>query len=150
MEPSHVGRGENTEGGFVVDAQVITVDPDPAAKHRISPGFRIGDLVVVSGVASIDEDGTILGVGDFDVQAKRVFERLERILDAGGSSLAQVVKVTIFLTDMSYFPRVVELRAKHFTPPYPADTIVEVTGLVRPELMLEIEALAVCGAASVR
>ena len=65
------------------------------------------------------------------------------MLEAGGSSLDRVVKVTIFLTDMANFPKIVELRGKWFTPPYPADTIVEVTALALPELELEIEAIAV-------
>jgi enamine deaminase RidA (YjgF/YER057c/UK114 family) len=65
------------------------------------------------------------------------------VLEAGGSSLERVVKVTIFLTDMSNFPKIVELRGKWFTPPYPADTIVEVTSLALPELQIEIEAVAV-------
>ena len=67
------------------------------------------------------------------------------MLEAGGSSLDRVVKVTIFLTDMANFPKIVELRGKWFTPPYPADTIVEVTSLALPELELEIEAIAVAG-----
>ena len=66
------------------------------------------------------------------------------MLEAGGSSLDRVAKVTIFLTDMAAnFPKVVELRRRWFTPPYPADTIVEVRSLYRPEVMLEIEAIAV-------
>ena len=67
------------------------------------------------------------------------------MLEAGGSSLDRVVKVTIFLTDMASFPKIAELRGKWFTPPYPADTIVEVTALALPELEIEIEAIAVVG-----
>ena len=70
-------------------------------------------------------------------------ETCKRVLEAGGSSLENVVKVTIFLTDMSNFEKIVELRGKWFTPPYPADTIVEVSSLAFPELMIEIEAIAV-------
>ena len=65
------------------------------------------------------------------------------MLEAGGSSLDRVVKVTIFLTDMANFPKIVELRKRWFSPPYPADTIVEVTSLALPELEIEIEAIAV-------
>ena len=57
----------------------------------------------------------------------------------------QIVKVTIFLTDMANFPKIVELRRRWFTAPYPADTIVEVTALALPELEIEIEAIAVAG-----
>ncbi len=72
------------------------------------------------------------------------------MLKAGGSSLENVVKVTIFLTDMANFGKIVELRGKYFTPPYPADTIVEVTSLALPELMIEIEAVAVADEAAER
>ena len=85
------------------------------------------------------------GAGDFDAQAEQVFRNLERVLAAGGSSLADVVKVTIFLTDMANFPKIVDLRGRWFTEPYPADTIVEVSALALPELEIEIEAIAVAG-----
>ena len=123
----------------------IRVDPDPYEPFRLSQGFRVGDLVIVSGQAAIDERGALVGVGDFDAQAEQTFRNLQRVLEAGGSSLDRVVKVTIFLTDMANFPKIVELRGKWFTPPYPADTIVEVTALALPELEIEIEAIAVSG-----
>ncbi len=75
---------------------------------------------------------------------------LGRVLRAGGSSLENVIKVTIFLTDMSNFDKIVELRGKWFTPPYPADTIVEVSSLYSPEAMIEIEAIAIADTAADR
>ena len=120
----------------------IRVEPDPYEPFRLSQGFRVGDLLFISGQAAIDEHGDIVGAGDFDAQAEQVFSNLQRVLEAGGSSLERIVKVTIFLTDMGNFPKIVELRGKWFTPPYPADTIVEVTSLALPELEIEIEAMA--------
>ena len=128
-----------------MDVQQIRLDPDPYEPFRLSQGFRVGDLVIVSGQAAIDEHGQLVGVGDFDAQAEQTFRNLSRVLEAGGSSLDRVVKVTIFLTDMSNFGKIVELRGKWFTEPYPADTIVEVTSLALPELEIEIEAIAVVG-----
>lgn len=128
-----------------MDAEQIRLDPDPLEPYRLSQGFRVGDLVFVSGQAAIDEVGQIVGVGDFDAQAEQTFRNLSRVLEAGGSSLSRVVKVTIFLTDMSNFGKIVELRGTWFTPPYPADTIVEVSSLALPELELEIEAIATAG-----
>ncbi len=129
----------------MTDVAPIRVDPDPYEPFRLSQGFRVGDLLLVSGQAAIDENGGLVGVGDFDAQAEQVFRNLQRVLKAGGSGLDRVVKVTIFLTDMGNFPKIVELRGKWFTPPYPADTIVEVASLALPELELEIEAIAVAG-----
>jgi reactive intermediate/imine deaminase len=129
----------------VTDVGPIRLDPDPYEPYRLSQGFRVGDLLLISGQAAIDESGALVGVGDFDAQAEQVFRNLQRVLEAGGSSLDRVVKVTIFLTDMANFPKIVELRGTWFTPPYPADTIVEVTSLALPELEIEIEAIAVAG-----
>jgi reactive intermediate/imine deaminase len=124
-------------------ATPITLDPDPYEPFRLSQGFRVGDLLFISGQAAINESGAIVGAGDFDAQAEQTFRNLLRVLEAGGSDLEHVVKVTIFLTDMANFPKIVELRGRWFTPPWPADTIVEVSGLALPELEIEIEAIAV-------
>jgi len=127
---------------MAVNAHRIKLDPDPGEPFRIAQGYRVGDLVIVSGQAAIDEDGQLVGVGDFDAQAEQAFANLRRTLETAGSSLEKVVKVTIYLTDMSNFPKIVELRGRHFTEPWPADTIVGVTALALPELEIEIEAMA--------
>jgi reactive intermediate/imine deaminase len=128
-----------------MDIEQIRVDPDPYEPYRLSQGFRVGELLFVSGQAAIDPEGQLVGVGDFDAQAEQAFRNLERVLQAGGSGLHRIVKVTIFLTDMANFPKIVELRGRWFTQPYPADTIVEVSSLALPELEIEIEAIAVVG-----
>ena len=94
----------------MTEAQQIRLDPDPLEPYLLSQGFRVGDLVIVSGQAALDEQGNVVGAGDFDAQAEQVFRNLSRVLEAGGSSLDRVVKVTIFLTDMTNFGKIVELR----------------------------------------
>ena len=126
-----------------MDVERISTKPDPYEPYRISQGMRVGDLLFVSGQAAIDERGQVVGVGDFDAQAEQAFKNLEQVLEAGGSSLRDVAKVTIFLTDMSNFAKIVELRGKWFSEPYPADSIIQVTALALPELEIEIEAVAV-------
>ena len=101
----------------MTDAHRITLDPDPFDQFNIALGYRVGGLVIVSGQASIDEAGDIVGVGDFDAQAEQTFANLRRVLEAGGSGLDKIVKVTIYLTDMANFPKIVDLRAKYFTRP---------------------------------
>jgi reactive intermediate/imine deaminase len=128
----------------------ITTDPDPYEAFRLALGYRVGDMLYISGQAAISPEGEVVGAGDFDRQAEQVFANLERVLQAGGSSLENVVKVTIFLTDMGNFSKIVELRGRYFTPPYPADTIIEVSSLALPELMIEIEAIAVADEAAER
>ena len=128
----------------------ITIDPNPVEPFHLAQGYVVGELLFISGQAAMDENGQLVGVGNFDAQAEQVFANLERVLRAGGSSLANVIKVTIFLRDMSNFPKIVELRARYFTPPYPADTLVEVSSLYSPEALLEIEAIAVADEAAER
>jgi len=125
-------------------AQRITVEPDPLAPYRIAAGYRVGELVFLSGQAAIDDAGAIVGAGDFDAQADQVLANIARVLEAAGSSLARVIKVTIYLTDMANFPKIVELR-KRWGEPYPADTILEVSALALPELEIEIDVIALCG-----
>ena len=126
----------------MAELEQIATDPDPYAPFKISQAIRLGDLVFVSGQAAIDQSGALVGVGEFDAQAEQAFENLQQVLEAAGSGLDRIVKVTIFLTDMSNFPKIVDLRGRWFTQPYPADTIVEVTSLALPELEIEIEAIA--------
>jgi 2-iminobutanoate/2-iminopropanoate deaminase len=130
-----------------VDLERVATDPDPYEPYRISQAVRVGDLLFVSGQAAIGRDGQLVGVGDFDAQAEQAFQNLSDVLEAGGSSLGDIVKVTIYLTDMDNFPKIVELRGKWFSEPYPADTIVQVVALALPELEIEIEAVAVARAA---
>lgn len=119
----------------------ITTEPDIYEPFLLSQGIRVGNLLFISGQAGYADNGQIVD-GGFRVQGEQVFSNLNRALKAGGSNLNDVVKVTIFLTDMSNFDEVVELRRKYFSVPYPADSIVEVSGLYTPEAMIEIEAVA--------
>jgi len=125
----------------VPELEQIATDPDPYAPYRISQAVRAGDLVFVSGQAAIDLDGRV-SPGGFDEQADLAFHNLQRVLEAAGCGLDRIVKVSIYLTDMKNFSKVIELRERWFTHPYPADTIVEVTSLALPGLQIEIEAVA--------
>lgn len=123
--------------------QVIKLHPDPLAAYAISPGWQVGDLLFLSGQAAIDEQGQVVGPADFDAQLQQVFVNIDRLLHAAGSSRDQIVKVTIYLTDMQNFPKIVQARKIYFESPYPADTIVEVKALALPDLMVEIDVIAV-------
>jgi 2-iminobutanoate/2-iminopropanoate deaminase len=127
----------------MTQACVISLDPDPLKPYRIAPGWRVGDLLFLSGQAAIDEAGALVGVGDFNAQLEQIFLNIDRVLAAGGSSRSKIIKVTIYLTDMSNFPAIIEARGRYFQEPWPADTIVEVKSLALPELMVEIDVIAV-------
>ncbi len=125
-----------------MDIQGIKTQPDPYEPYLLSQAIKAGPFVFVSGQAGYDDDGVPVQ-GGFSAQGEKAFQNLNRALTAAGSSLEDVVKVTIFVTDMTQFSQVVDLRRKYFSAPYPADSIVEVKALYAPEAMIEIEAIAV-------
>lgn len=127
---------------MATDAIQIKTQPDPYEPFNIAQGYRVGDLVFVSGQAALDASGQIVGAGDFEKQAGQAMDNLSAVLAAAGSSLEQVVKVTIYVTDMANFQKLVAIRQRYFCAPWPADTLVEVSALALPELMIEIEAVA--------
>ena len=119
----------------------VVTTPDNYAPFLLSQGIRFGNLLFISGQAGAGNDGKIVA-GGFRAQGVQAFANLRRALEAGGSSLNDVLKVTIFVTDMGDFNEVVELRREFFSEPYPADTIAQVKALYDPEVMIEIEAIA--------
>ncbi|MFC6100430.1 RidA family protein [Olivibacter domesticus] len=126
-----------------MNIQQIKIIPDTYEPFHLAQGYRVGDLLFISGQTALNDEGKLIGIGDFDTQAQKAFENLEKVLKAGGSSLKNIVKVTIMLRDMRNFEKIVTLRAKYFTAPYPADTIIEVSSLFSPDALIEIEATAV-------
>ncbi len=119
----------------------VSTQPDPYTPYLLSQAIKSGPFVFVSGQAGYDDNGKIVE-GGFAAQGEQAFQNLNRALTAAGTSLDKVVKVTIFVTDMGEFSNVVDLRRKHFSVPYPADSIVEIKALYTPEAMIEIEAIA--------
>ncbi|MDB5869261.1 MAG: translation-inhibition endoribonuclease [Polaromonas sp.] len=119
----------------------VTTQPDNYAPFLLSQGIQFENLLFISGQAGADDEGKIVA-GGFLAQGKQAFFNLRRALEAGGSSLKDVIKVTIFVTDMAHFEDVVALRRRFFSAPYPADTIAEIKALYDPAAMIEIEAIA--------
>ena len=127
------------------DATRIVSEPDPHDAVNVAQGYRIDNRLYLSGQTAVDSTGSIVGHDDFLKQAQQVFTNLKRALAKGGSSLDQVFKVTIYVTDMDYFGHVIKARETYFSKPYPADTIVEVNSLAIDGAMLEVEAVALVG-----
>ena len=99
--------------------------------------------VYISGQIAFDKDGKVVGAGDMKAQAEQVFKNLQVALAAAGAKFSDVVKMNSYITDMSKVQAVRDVRAQYFKDATPASTFVEVKGLVRPELLLEIEVVAV-------
>ena len=109
----------------------------------LSQAIQMGNAIYVSGQVAIDEAGEIVGKGDMKAQTRQVFENLETVLGSAGASLSDVVKITVFITDISRLMETHEVRAEVLPDPPPASTAVEVKALAFPDLLIEIEAVAV-------
>ncbi|HKP09924.1 MAG TPA: RidA family protein [Gaiella sp.] len=103
---------------------------------------RAGDLLFVSGVVAVDGEGKLVGGEDVVAQARQVFESMAVVLDAAGCSFADVVKVTIFLTDVDDRPLVNPVRQEVFGSTRPASTLVEVPRLAVEGAKIEIDCVA--------
>ena len=102
---------------------------------------RKGKMVFISGQTA--EPEAEAGNLDPHAQAERVFSYLKSAIEAAGGDLSDIVKITIYLTDLSQFPSILEWRPKFFARPYPAATCVVVNSMVKRELIMEIEAIAI-------
>lgn len=103
---------------------------------------RFGNLLFISGMVGVDAEGRVIGKGDVVAQARATFDNMKRILEAEGASFADVLKVTVYLRNVEDRARINPVRAEFFGDARPASTLVEVSKLVAPELLIEVEAVA--------
>ncbi len=120
--------------------ETISTDKAPAAIGPYAQAIRVGDLLFTSGQIPLLPDGTLLG-GDVRAQTEQVLSNLQAVLEAGGSSLAHVIKCTCFLADMNDFAAMNEIYGSFFSSEPPARSAVEVARLPK-DVRIEIEAIA--------
>ena len=112
-------------------------------RPRYTLGWRVGSHIYVAGQLPYDKDGNLVGKGDIKAQTRRIFEQIRMIVEAGGGTLDDVVKVTVFVTDVRYREPYGEVRAEFFKNTVPASTLVQISNLAIPDALIEIEAVAV-------
>ena len=113
---------------------IISTPHAPAAIGTYSQAVRVGDTVYMSGQIGLDP-ASMQMVDGIDAQIVRVFESLKAVAEAAGGSLADVVKLNVFLTDLAHFAKVNETMAQYFTAPFPARAAVGVKELPRGALV---------------
>ncbi|MER3436941.1 MAG: enamine deaminase RidA [Chloroflexota bacterium] len=123
---------------------------NPLAVHvtnGYSHAVRMGDLIFVSGQVALRPDGTLVGKDDARAQTEQVFANLQAVLEAAGSGLDRVGKITVFVTKLDYRQVVTEVRNRIFAPFgfVPASTLAVVSSLAHPDFLVEIEAIAAAG-----
>jgi len=114
------------------------------AKVGYCRALRAGDLIYVTGTAPVDENGRCYAPGDAYAQAQRCFEIIQRSLQALGADLSNVVRTRMFVTDITRWQEYGRAHVELFAKNPPATTMVEVKSLIDPEMLIEIEADAVC------
>jgi aminoacrylate peracid reductase len=118
-------------------------------KQTFSPGVRVGNTLWISGMTAGDERGQIVGVGDIAAQCRYIYRKMEKILQAAGGTLRDVVETTDYVTTFENYRVTADVRREVFgDQPYPTATGVQVTALVRKEALIEIKAVAVLGCRS--
>ena len=120
----------------------IRVETLAEPMSHFTDAVRAGGFLHVSGVIAVDGEGELVGGDDVVAQTRQVLENMRAILEAGGCGFEDVVKVTIYLTDVDDRPLINPLRQEAFGSARPASTLVEVSRLVLPDAKVEIE----CGA----
>lgn len=109
---------------------------------HFSDAVVAGSTLYVSGLVATNEAGEVVGEGDVVEQTRQIFRNLKRILDTAGATPADIAKVTIFMRDAAQRPLINPIRQEFFGSHRPASTLVEISRLVRDDLLLEIEAVA--------
>ena len=103
-----------------------------------------GNLVFVSGQVARNAQGELVGLGDIKAQTRQTLENVKSVLETAGATMDDVVKVTVFVTNVAeHFSQIHEVRAEFFEKGYPASTLVEVRSLANKDMLIEIEAIAV-------
>ena len=117
------------------------IPPGAPTNPPISPGIQVGDTLYVSGQVAVDDAGNVVGEHDCEVQSRQVMANIRKVVKAVGGSMDNVIKITCFLTDVDNYPAYSKVRAETSPSNPPASSTVIVAGLVRPELLVEVEAV---------
>lgn len=126
----------------MINKAIIHTDNAPAAIGTYSQAIKVNNTVYLSGQIPLVPDTMILIDGGIEQQIEQVFNNLTAVCEAAGGSLQNIVKLTIFLTDLSHFPIVNEIMARHFAEPYPARAAIGVNELPK-NAAVEMDAIMV-------
>ncbi len=114
----------------------------PHAIYSHAVKVKAGSFLFTKGTTARDRHGNLVGKGDIKAQTRQIFENIKVILEEAGGTLDNIIKLTTFVTDISKFQEIHEVRAEYFKHDFPASTMVEVRRLAHDELLIEIEAVA--------
>ncbi|MDH3440283.1 MAG: RidA family protein [Gammaproteobacteria bacterium] len=130
--------------GLVNAQEIQRINPDgmtqPTAYTHV---VRYGDILYLAGQVSTDAEGNVIGEGDMRAQVRQVLENMKTVLASQGADFDDVVKITIYTTDIDAYRRTGDIRSEYWTGGAPASTLVQIDRLARPVFLVEIEATAI-------
>ena len=133
-----------TLANMVAAQEIERVNPNgmtqPTAYSHL---VKFGDLMFIAGQVALDEEGNVIGEGDMAAQYRQALENMKIVLASQGADFSNVVKTTIFTTNIDEFRKVAALRDEYFGDNAPASTLVQIQRLARPVFLVEIEAIAI-------
>ena len=115
------------------------------ARYTFPPAVRRGNMLFLSGLTAVDDEGNLVGGNDIAAQARYIYARVAEILEAAGGTVADIVQTTDYITTTEGYRETAEVRREVFGDRFPAATGVIVAGLLRPGALIEISAIAVLG-----
>ena len=121
--------------------RIVITPPGVSPNPALSPGVRVGELLFISGNVANDANGNLVGPGNCEAQSRQVMSNIRAIAEAAGASMSDVVKITCFLTDVNDYAAYGRVRSETFSNSPPASSTVIVAALVRPEFLVEVEAV---------
>ncbi len=122
--------------------QIVPETVKPVGAY--STGFKVsgGSLIMLAGMVAVDTGGNTVGEGDIGAQTQKVFDNIRETLEAAGGGMKDIIRLTVYLTDRGDFPGHMKVRSGLLSKPYPASTLLIISGLARPEWLVEIDTVA--------
>jgi enamine deaminase RidA (YjgF/YER057c/UK114 family) len=125
----------------------ITLNPEglpvPRGSYSLVAISQPGRMVFIAGQTASNPEGNVVGIGDVRAQTRYIIEKIQRAVEAAGGTINDVVALSVFTTDVRYHRDINEVRREVLGSNFPTSTMVQVVALARPELLLEINAIAV-------
>jgi 2-iminobutanoate/2-iminopropanoate deaminase len=124
---------------------ITTPEARPVANYKVATRMEGGRLLYLAGQVARDAEGNVLAPGDIRTQTREVFQNVQRVLKAAGGDLPDLLKMTTYITRSEDIPTVAEIRQQFIPGERPASTLIVVSRLAQPDLLIEVEGIAAIG-----
>ena len=128
--------------------QIISADVSEPDPNIFSNCLKIGDQLFLSGMTAGDNKGGVLGDGSAEDQARQCLNKIKTLVEEAGGTLSDVVKLTVYLTDINNRIDFGKVRKEYFSGVMPCSTLIEVSRFVQPDLIVEVDAIAMLNAST--